>query len=227
MLINNTLILIIDQFGNYVIQSVLALKNINHCNKIVDLVIDNIAYYSKHKYSSNVIEKCFDCCDELHRKKLIDALSKNEIVNDLILDEHGNYVIQKVLNYADNKIQEEMLKNLCNNIEKIKTIGFGERIINRLMVNYPQMTGFLNKNNNSNFVKNNNNKYLNTNNLYNNNFNGFENNVNNYIINYNSNKKGGKFKNSKNYKGKKNKNKNFNENNKNIDNDNNFNKKEN
>ena len=90
------------------------------------------------------MKKCFDFCDENARKKLIAVLSKPEIMNDLILDEHGNYVIQKVLACADTKTQNEMLTNIAPIINKLKNVNFGERIISRLLISYPQMTNILN-----------------------------------------------------------------------------------
>ena len=143
-LIDKCLVLIIDQFGNYEIQSVLLLDDVEDSNAIASKLVDNAAYYSKHKYSSNVVEKCFDFCDENARKKLIAVLSKPEIMNDLILDEHGNYVIQKVLACADTKTQNEMLTNIAPIINKLKNVNFGERIISRLLISYPQMTNILN-----------------------------------------------------------------------------------
>ena len=139
-LIDKCLILIVDQFGNYVIQSILLLKDISSANQIAEKLKDNVAYFSKHKYSSNVVEKCFDYCDDNARKKLIDCLSNKETVTDLILDEHGNYVIQKVLACADLKTQNEMLKYITPVINQLKTLNFGERIINRLVLTYPQLS---------------------------------------------------------------------------------------
>ena len=143
-LIEKCLVLIIDQFGNYVIQSVLLLNDVEASNAIASKLVENAAYYSKHKYSSNVVEKCFDFCDDNARKELIKVLSKAEVMNDLILDEHGNYVIQKVLACADLKTQNEMLQNIAPILNKLKNLNFGERIISRLLVSYPQMNSMIN-----------------------------------------------------------------------------------
>ncbi len=150
ILIDNTLVLIIDQFGNYVIQSIFQLKNVNDSNLIVEKLAENAPYYSKHKYSSNVVEKCFDACDENHRKIMIKELSDKDIMNDLILDEHGNYVIQKVISCAEKSIQSKMIDNLIEIIPKLKNVSFGERILNRLSLIYPKLSNVLNNNNGNN-----------------------------------------------------------------------------
>ena len=138
-LVNNCLLLIVDQFGNYVIQSILLMNNRECGNAIAMRITENVCYYAKHKYSSNVVEKCFDYCDGIVRQKLIFSLMRPEAVHDLILDEHGNYVIQKVLACVDQETQKIMLSQIVPLFDKLKMLNFGERIINRLLMSYPQM----------------------------------------------------------------------------------------
>lgn len=138
-LINNCLLLIVDQFGNYVIQSILLMNNRDCGNAIAMRLIENVCYYAKHKYSSNVVEKCFDYCDGIVRQNLIFSLMRPEAVHDLILDEHGNYVIQKVLACVDQESQKIMLSQIIPLFDKLKMLNFGERIINRLLMSYPQL----------------------------------------------------------------------------------------
>ena len=150
-LISNCLVLITDQFGNYVIQSVLMLKDPKINSEIAKKINDNIPYYSKHRYSSNVIEKCFDLCSEEDKKNFVEKLSSPEIIAELILDDHGNYVIQKVLQCADGNIKENILKNIIPIIPKIKEVSFGERLLNRLYSSYPQLNGNFNSKKKNNF----------------------------------------------------------------------------
>ena len=202
-LINNCLVLIIDQYGNYVIQSILLLNENKSSSEIAMKIYDNVAYYSKHRYSSNVVEKCFDFCGKNERKKLAEKLSPPDILSDLIMDEHGNYVIQKALSCSEAKEQEMILRNIIPLIPKIKNVSFGEKLLSRLMATYPSfkneaqmMEGISNYNNvgNINYNHNQNNykkgnkkkRPKNTNNNifdYNNeiNNNNFYNNDKNYI----------------------------------------------
>ena len=193
-LIDNIFVLIIDQFGNYVIQSILFLNNNKYSSDIALKIADSAPYYSKHRYSSNVIEKCFDFCAKKERSVLIDKLYAPETISDLILDEHGNYVIQKALYYADFEKKEEMLKTVRPLIPKIRNSSFGEKLLNRLFSMYPK----LNNNRNINDERNNGNKFQynwnnynnnnnnNINNNYNNNNNSNSNSNNNYNYNYNN-----------------------------------------
>ena len=163
-LVNNCLVLIADQFGNYVIQSILLLKKEKINSEIAQKINDNIPYYSKHRYSSNVVEKCFDLCSEQDKKNFVEKLSSPEIVAELILDDHGNYVIQKVLQCADEDTKENILKNIIPLIPKIKEVTFGERLLNRLYISYPQLnSGNSKKKNNYGFYNSNNNDISNNN----------------------------------------------------------------
>ena len=199
-LINNCLVLIIDQYGNYVIQSILLLNEKKSSSAIAMKIYDNVAYYSKHRYSSNVVEKCFDFCGKNERKKLVEKLSPPDILADLIMDEHGNYVIQKALSCSEANEQEIILKNIIPLIPKINNVSFGEKLLSRLMSTYPQFKNsvlMMDVGNN-----------LNLNNMGNfSNFN-YSQNMNNNNSGYNNYKKGNKKK-----KGNKNNNNNFNNNN--------------
>jgi hypothetical protein len=163
-LIENCFVLIIDQFGNYVIQSILLLNENKPSSAIAMKICDNVPYYSKHRYSSNVIEKCFDFCGKKDRKKLIERISTPEIISDLILDEHGNYVVQKALCYADSKEKEIILNNIRPMIPKIRNVPFGEKLLFRLFSLYPQLESNIYKDKDANL-----NEFIGNNNFYNNN----------------------------------------------------------
>lgn len=56
-IIKNSIILMTDQYGNYVIQYVISLKDQILIEKIIYTFKNNIEYLSKQKFASNVIEK--------------------------------------------------------------------------------------------------------------------------------------------------------------------------
>ena len=170
-LIENCFVLIIDQFGNYVIQSILLLNNAKASGAIALKICDNLQYYSKHRYSSNVIEKCFDYCGKKEKKVLVQKICSPEMIADLILDEHGNYVVQKALFYADQKEKEFILQNIVMLLTKIKLTPFGEKLLNRLIINYPILNNYIYNNFNmpelfQNLSLDNNNMNMNMNNNY-------------------------------------------------------------
>ena len=129
------------------------MNNVKYGNAITSKIVGNISYYAKHKYSSNVVEKCFDHCDDKYRNELINNLNKDDVIKDLLLDEHGNYIIQKALMCCDGETQKMFLDVIIPLIEKLKGLAFGERIINRLYKSYPKY--FANEGNVYNTVNNN------------------------------------------------------------------------
>ena len=100
-------------------------------------MINNICFYSKHKYSSNVVEKCFENCNGEIRNNLINTLLKKENLKDLILDEHGNYIVQKIISISDYNTQKYIL-DFIKEID-LKNVRFGEKLLNKLYIQYPNI----------------------------------------------------------------------------------------
>ena len=173
ILINNCKNLIIDQYANYVIQCVIVLNDKKANNIIIDIICENIIFYAKNRFSCNVVEKCFDVCNEIEKKKLVEKICPQEIIGQLILDEHGNYVVQKALENADIDTKSKMLIIIIRLLPMIKSTFFGDRLIQKLKANYSEL------NNNNNFIITNN--YLNNNGNLINNYNN-----NNFIPSYNN-----------------------------------------
>ena len=144
-LIDNSLQLIDDQYGNYVIQSILHKNNKNYANKIAEKIVENVVYYANNKYSSNVVRKLFDYCNGIYLLNLMNNVQKNENLVELILNEHGNYVVQKVLKLSNPIMQRQILKIIKINFNKLKNCSHGERLIYKLHNNYPII-------NNKNFI---------------------------------------------------------------------------
>ena len=73
------------------------------------------------------------------KKLLIQKICPIETVSNLVLDKHGNYVIQKALYYAETKERNIILNNIKLLIPKIMKESFGEQLLKRLYNNYPQL----------------------------------------------------------------------------------------
>ena len=131
--------LITDQFGNYVIKTILFIGNPEYNNRIGEYISMNVVSYSKHKYSSNVVEKCFDFCQGFYLNKLIFLVQQENNLKELILDEHGNYVVQKVLSISNMKKKKEMLSVIKSLFPLLRQTHFGLRIIHRISLTYPSI----------------------------------------------------------------------------------------
>ncbi len=210
----NSKYLILNQFGNYVIQFVITKNIVNINDKIIEGFLDNIIFLAKQKYSSNVIEKCFDFCSQEMRNKIIDKLSDENIIKDLLKDMYGNYVLQKTLNmiFDDNK-KKFFINIIGSEINNLISLPFGHKLIKKLVLNFPELKKFVNVGliNSFNYINNNNN--FNPNNFY-------LNNLSKQMINLNINNYNNNINNINNYYGMLNNLNNLNNNNNNNNNNN-------
>ncbi len=65
---NNSLEIIQNPFGNYIIQHILDEWGPNSIKNVIIVIIDNIVSLSMQKFSSNVVEKCLELVDEVINK---------------------------------------------------------------------------------------------------------------------------------------------------------------
>ena len=168
--------IIIDKYGNYVIQFIIKNKintdeenpqNIKKFNltEIFNFIMDDFVNYSNQKYSSNVIEKLL-ILDEL-RPQIIIKLKNLEITRSLLFEKFGNYVIQKALHFADDNDKDELLKNIGILSEELRKVDFGNKLLNKLMTKYPKLINYMkgnDKNINSNTEQKEENYFINNNN---------------------------------------------------------------
>ena len=132
--------IIIDQYGNYLIQNIITKFNIMLKYQIIENIIKNLVKYSIQKFSSNVVEKCFDT--ELGGK-VIDEILKNNNLETILLNDYGNYVIQKALNKADKNKQNLLLKALVPLVDKLQKMQFGQKLLQKLFITYPKLSIYI------------------------------------------------------------------------------------
>ena len=157
LMINDFNKLVNDEFGNISLKRIIKLNNENYNDKIFNCIKDNIVQLSCQKYSSNVIDACIDNNTSL-KKKTIEKLIDNEnYINELILDQFGNYIIQNALQNAEQKEFDIIIKNIKENEKKLKQTQHGKIIFDKLMKNYKQylVENNGNKNNSKNYTDNN------------------------------------------------------------------------
>lgn len=119
-------ILITDQFGNYVTQHIIAQGNTEDRNRMITLVIDNLVALCKHKFASNVVEKCIEHGTTEERQTIMRQLlamgpDGTSLLQSMIRDQFGNYVIQRLLECVDGPERESFIKEVslqCANLKK-------------------------------------------------------------------------------------------------------------
>ena len=138
IIFNNINQFINDEFGNISLKRIIKLNNENYNEKIFSYIKDNITQLSCQKFSSNVIEACIDNTTSL-KKKTIEKIIENENnINDLILDQFGNYIIQNALQNAEEKEFNIIIEHIKENEKKLKQSQHGKIVFEKLMKNYRQ-----------------------------------------------------------------------------------------
>jgi len=165
-IIKNTKIFIQDQYANYVVQFVIMLNNQDvNKNLVLEIFKNDINFLSKQRFSSNVIEKCFDNSNKETKEIIIKELAKPDIIYSLLFDMYGNYVLQKALAISSEPYYSFFLKNISQHLEELKNFSsFGNKLYVKLINTYPKITSLGKANTNTNNINyTDNNQYFNNN----------------------------------------------------------------
>ena len=127
--------LIIDKYGNYTIQTVFKLYNEKINEKIFKYIDDNLLRLSKEKFSSNVIDK-FIIKDYEPSTALIQSIINKNIIKDIIVDQYGNYVVQKALNVSDRGTCEKIFEQIKPMLGELQKTNIGKKIYEKLWQHY-------------------------------------------------------------------------------------------
>ena len=124
------------EFGNISLKRLIQLNNENYNSKIFPCIKDSIIPLSCQKFSSNVIEACIDNNTSL-KKRLLEKMIENDIIiSKLILDQYGNYIVQKALQNSEQKEFDIIINIIKNNEKKLKQSQNGKVVHEKLMKNY-------------------------------------------------------------------------------------------
>jgi hypothetical protein len=132
IILNNCLILITDKIGNYLIQHLISIGEEKINSEIINKILNNISFYSKHRYSSYAIEKLFIFANQSDKNRILKKLTKPEIMSDLLFDQQGSFIILKALQIADEVNRNNMLNIIYNLEPKAKEFPNGIIFFNKL-----------------------------------------------------------------------------------------------
>ncbi|KAF5547899.1 hypothetical protein FNAPI_8407 [Fusarium napiforme] len=121
-------ILVQDPFGNYVVQYIIDLNEPLFTEPIVLTFKDCITQLSRHKFSSNVIEKCLRCAKPPSKDLIVEELLRNQEMERLLRDSFANYVIQTALEYATPHQKHRLVEAIRPILPQIRTTPYGRRI---------------------------------------------------------------------------------------------------
>jgi hypothetical protein len=122
-----------DYYSHYLIEYIFSKFekiNINEILPLIKKIEENILEYSKMKYSSSVIEKCFEIGNieiSEHILKFILDNHSNSIA-DLLSNEYGFYIIKKSLHIKKKYLKEKLIKIIVNNLDKLNDINIVNKV---------------------------------------------------------------------------------------------------
>jgi len=124
----NAVTLVQDPFGNYVVQYIIDLNEAAFTEPLVAQFSGRICQLSRHKFSSNVIEKCLRCALDGSRDMIANELLAPGEMERLLRDSFANYVIQTALEYATHYMKHRLVENIRPILPQIRSTPYGRRI---------------------------------------------------------------------------------------------------
>lgn len=126
--------LVQDQYGNYVIQHILERGRAADKSLVIDKIRGQVLQLSKHKFASNVVEKCVDYGSKRDRQLLIEEVLQPRPDGTLPLvtmmkDQYANYVIQKMLDVVDDDQRELLVNKIKPHLQSLKKYTYGKHLI--------------------------------------------------------------------------------------------------
>ena len=99
-IVEKSLELMQDAYGNYVVQYVLDVCSDDDVHAVCESVTGKVNLLAIQKFSSNVMEKCLERCTDNVKEIYMQELSDTDRVRELMMDPFGNYVVQRALSVA-------------------------------------------------------------------------------------------------------------------------------
>jgi hypothetical protein len=109
----------------------------------VENFLHDIMKFSTQKYSSNIIEKCMDCCDENTKELISQKYCESYIIEKLLFDMYGNYVLQKIISLSKEPLTSKYLAIIGPLMKQLSSYSFGQKLYNKLLSSFPNLSNYL------------------------------------------------------------------------------------
>ena len=120
-----------DQYGNYVIQHLLAFGSPETKDTISKMVAHSVVEFSSHKFASNVAERALVCSTPNGRVKIISAILGDQSGCPLLVltkDRFANYVVQRCVELSAGEQRTRVLALLRGQLPSLKKVVYGKHI---------------------------------------------------------------------------------------------------
>jgi pumilio RNA-binding family len=132
--------LVVDQFGNYVIQHLIANGSRETRAKAIGALTPRVPELAMLKFSSNVVERLLACATDGERDNIVAVLSSVRTFSaepvppivELTRDKYANYVVQRLIELATPTQKTSLVNAISPYMNEIRTTTFGVHILSRL-----------------------------------------------------------------------------------------------
>ena len=128
----NAYSLVQDPFGNYVLQYIMDLNELSFTNPLCYSFQTRVVELSKHKSSSNVIEKCIRHADPGIATMMIDEMLIGSEIEKMLRDSYANYVVQTALDHAEVDTRTRLVDAIRPILPSIRHTPHGRRIQSKI-----------------------------------------------------------------------------------------------
>lgn len=127
--------LMMDIFGNYVMQKFLDVKNPKIIEAVCAEIVQNARRYALHSYGCRVMQRAIELCDDKTRNAIAERLCTG--VDSPMLHHNGNHVVQKLLECMSREDAAYIVKNFKGRVQKYASHVYGCRVIQCIIKHLP------------------------------------------------------------------------------------------
>ena len=132
LIIKNSVEISKKNYGNYVIQHILDKGGRLEKENLINSFQGTLFELSRHKFASNVIEKCFIVGTPEQVYNFSTEIFESNRVVELMTDKFANFVIQKALEKATGRLQAELVDKVNEKASVIRGYTYGRHVLNFL-----------------------------------------------------------------------------------------------
>ena len=123
-----------DAFGNYVVQYVLELGQIEAGAAVMHALESHYAELSMQKFSSNVVEKCLKLGGlQTERETVVREIIVSPLLPRLLQDSYGNYVVQSSLTISSgSSLHQDLVDAIKPYLPALRGTPHGKRILQKV-----------------------------------------------------------------------------------------------
>ncbi|KAI0860303.1 ARM repeat-containing protein [Xylaria cubensis] len=125
---DHALRLVQDPFGNYVVQYIIDLNEPSFTEPLATRFLGKIGMLSRHKFSSNVVEKCLRCASDEAKDRMVSELLVPGEMELLLKDSFGNYVVQTALEHSSVHMKHQLVEAIRPMLPGIRGTPYGRRL---------------------------------------------------------------------------------------------------